>query len=244
MPSTSTLATLRPELTGLMREFDAAYADFGYIALDVLPTIDVQVKSDAYGILPIEEIKKQRPAKRAPRSAYSRSSHNFTPVTFDCRERGHEEVVDDDEEKFYENYEDMEAVAADRCTEIILNDLERAVAAAVFDTSVWTGSALTTGVSTEWSTSASATPIADVSAAKLKVRASSGMMPNAGICSFTVFEHLRQCTDIIDRVTASGAGNPAKATAEKGAAYFKAVTEKIAGFLVELADQDTADMYA
>ncbi len=42
----------------------------------------------------------------------------------------------------------------------------------------------------------------------------------------------------------TGAGNPAKATAEKGAVYFKAVTEKIAGFLVELADQDTTDMYA
>ncbi|MDZ4699880.1 MAG: creatininase family protein [Rhodothermales bacterium] len=41
----------------------------------------------------------------------------------------------------------------------------------------------------------------------------------------------------------TGAGNPAKATTEKGAAYFKAATERIAGFLVELAEADPADMY-
>lgn len=36
----------------------------------------------------------------------------------------------------------------------------------------------------------------------------------------------------------TGVGNPAAATAEKGAKYFAAVTEKIAGFLVELAETD------
>jgi creatinine amidohydrolase len=41
----------------------------------------------------------------------------------------------------------------------------------------------------------------------------------------------------------TGSGNPAKSTAEKGAAYVQAVTEKIAGFLVELADQDVSKLY-
>jgi hypothetical protein len=38
-------------------------------------------------------------------------------------------------------------------------------------------------------------------------------------------------------------GNPAAATASKGAAYFKAVTKKIAGFLQELAAADPNAMY-
>lgn len=46
------------------------------------------------------------------------------------------------------------------------------------------------------------------------------------------------------QVTAdTGIGNPAKATAAKGEAYVGAAVERIAGFLVELASLDLADLY-
>jgi creatinine amidohydrolase len=41
----------------------------------------------------------------------------------------------------------------------------------------------------------------------------------------------------------TGVGNPAGATAEKGRKYVEAVSEKIAGFLVELARADAAKLY-
>jgi creatinine amidohydrolase len=41
----------------------------------------------------------------------------------------------------------------------------------------------------------------------------------------------------------TGVGNPAAATGDKGRAYVEAVSEKIAGFLVELASTDPEDMY-
>ena len=41
----------------------------------------------------------------------------------------------------------------------------------------------------------------------------------------------------------TGVGNPAAATAEKGRKYVEAVSERIAGFLVELAQADPARMY-
>ncbi|MEZ4698878.1 MAG: creatininase family protein [Rhodothermales bacterium] len=41
----------------------------------------------------------------------------------------------------------------------------------------------------------------------------------------------------------TGAGDPARATPEKGARYVAAVTERIAGFFVELAAADTSDLY-
>jgi creatinine amidohydrolase len=50
----------------------------------------------------------------------------------------------------------------------------------------------------------------------------------------------RQWTQVTDD---TGVGNPAAATASKGAAYFKAVTERIAGFLQELAAADPNAMY-
>src|SRR5688572_24654161 len=46
------------------------------------------------------------------------------------------------------------------------------------------------------------------------------------------------------QVTAdTGIGNPSKATAEKGEAYVNAAASKVAGFLVELAALDLADLY-
>ena len=50
----------------------------------------------------------------------------------------------------------------------------------------------------------------------------------------------RQWTQVTDD---TGVGNPAAATPSKGAAYFKAVTERIAGFLQELAAADPNAMY-
>lgn len=41
----------------------------------------------------------------------------------------------------------------------------------------------------------------------------------------------------------TGAGNPQAATPEKGRRYFEAVTQKIAGFLMELAKADVRDLY-
>ena len=41
----------------------------------------------------------------------------------------------------------------------------------------------------------------------------------------------------------TGVGNPAAATAEKGRKYVEAVCQKIAGFLVELAQADAGKMY-
>ena len=41
----------------------------------------------------------------------------------------------------------------------------------------------------------------------------------------------------------TGVGDPSDSTAEKGAKFFKAATERIAGFLVELAKTDPNDLY-
>ncbi len=49
--------------------------------------------------------------------------------------------------------------------------------------------------------------------------------------------------DWLKATAATGAGPPALATPEKGARFLDAVTERIAGFLVELAAADTDDLY-
>jgi len=42
----------------------------------------------------------------------------------------------------------------------------------------------------------------------------------------------------------TGVGDPSASTAVKGEAFFRAVTERIGGFLVELSQADTTDLYA
>jgi creatinine amidohydrolase len=42
----------------------------------------------------------------------------------------------------------------------------------------------------------------------------------------------------------TGVGDPRKASAEKGEKYFKAVTEKVSQFFVEVAKADNNDLYA
>ena len=41
----------------------------------------------------------------------------------------------------------------------------------------------------------------------------------------------------------TGVGDPSDSTAEKGAKFFRAATERIAGFLVDLAKTDPDDLY-
>jgi creatinine amidohydrolase len=41
----------------------------------------------------------------------------------------------------------------------------------------------------------------------------------------------------------TGIGDPSAATADKGVRFFEAVTQRIGGFLVELAAADTDDLY-
>jgi creatinine amidohydrolase len=42
----------------------------------------------------------------------------------------------------------------------------------------------------------------------------------------------------------TGVGDPSAATGAKGEAFFRAVTERIGGFLADLATADTDDLYA
>ncbi len=43
--------------------------------------------------------------------------------------------------------------------------------------------------------------------------------------------------------TNSGSGNPHKASAEKGREFFEKLTERLAGFLVELSDSELDDKF-
>lgn len=209
MPSpSSSLATLRPDL-GSLHEFNLEMDRMGFIGLQVLPVIDVAVAAGAYGIIPIEQLLMQRDTIRAAGAPYARGKWTFEPGTFATQENGAEEPVDDNQAAIYAEYFSAEAVSAKRALDIVLRNQEIRSANLVFNATTWTGSALTTGVSIEWSTIASAIPVTDINNARQKVWDGTGIWPDTLVINRKVFNNLRNCAQVIDRITSSGAGDRA-----------------------------------
>jgi hypothetical protein len=213
MPSpSSSLATLRPDLAGSFEEFNMEADRLGFIALRALPPLDVMSQAGTFGKIPIEQLLKVRTTARAPGSNYARGDWTFTTDSYTCSENGSEEPVDDREAKMYANYFDAEQIAARRALDAILRNQEIRTAALLFNTTTYTGASLTTAAGTPWTTVATAVPITNVEAAVVKVYDNTGVWPNCLIISRKTFRTLRNVTQVIDRIAASGAGNPTKAS--------------------------------
>lgn len=209
MPSpSSALSTLRPDLAGSFMEFDLAMDAKGYIAQRVLTVLEIAKASGSFGKITIESLLKDVETKRAPGAGYSRSHYVFEPVTFACEEQGLEEPVDDRESTMYAEYFKAEVISAMRALYGVLRAAEKRAAALLFNATTWTGAALTTAVTNEWSSAANATPITDVLAAKLKVYDGSGLWPNALIVNRKVFLNVRETAQIIDRIKYAGIMDP------------------------------------
>lgn len=212
MPSPSTsLATLRPDLAGSFMEFDNDMDSRGFIASRVMPVIEVQKASGKFGKIPIEQLLMQRETARAPGAGYSRSNFKFTTASFTCEEHGAEEPVDDREADMYADFFSAEQVAATRARDVVLRNYEQRVSAAIFNTTTWTGGALTTSIIEEWDDLANAIPITDIEKAVQKVYDNSGLRANALIIGWKVFRNLRngeKSGQLIDRIKYSGIDDP------------------------------------
>ena len=209
MPSpVSSLSTLRPDLAESFEAFDLEAEKAGYVGRKVMPTVDVASQSGTFGKIPLAQLLQQRDTKRSPGSGYARGNFTFESSSFVCEEHGAEEPIDDREAKMYAEYFDAEVISTRRAYNAVLRNAEKRVADAVFNTTTWTGSALTTDVSgTPWTTLASAVPLTNVESAVQKVYDGSGLWPNALIINRKVFRNLRNTTQVIDRIASSGAGN-------------------------------------
>lgn len=209
MPNpTSSLATLRPDLASSFEAFDLQAEKAGYIGSKVFPVVNVASQMGNFGKIPLKELLQNRDTKRNPGSGYARGNFKFEPSTYSCEEHGAEEPVDDREKAMYAEYFDAELIATQRAYNAVLKNAEKRIADAVFNSTTWTGSSLTTDVSgTPWATIASAVPLTNVEAAVQKVYDNSGLWPNALVINRKVFRNLRNTAQVIDRIASSGAGD-------------------------------------
>lgn len=208
MASPST-AISRFDLSMSYAEFNLAASRKGFIGLQVLPGIGVAKDSASFAKINVEDLlRKAEDTERAPRAEYKRDAFQWTSDSYDAKEHGVEEVVDD---LLIERYGDIlraEMIARERAIDRMLRALENAIASAVFNTTTWTGAALTTGVSTAWTTAATAVPITDIDGAIEKVITSSGMRPNALILSDYALLKLKRTAQVQDLLKYSGNDDP------------------------------------
>lgn len=210
--SSSSLATLRPDLAESFMEFDLEADAAGMVAPQVFPIVEVQKQAGNFGKIPLEQLLQQRETKRAPGSGYNRGNWTFDDAQYACVEHGAEEVVDDREASMYADYFDAEVISTMRAYGAVLRNAEQRVADAVFNTTTWNGASLTTAVTNEWDDAVNATPIVNVEAAVQQIYDNSGLWANALIINRKVFRNLRNCEEIIERINSAGAGNPSKAS--------------------------------
>lgn len=226
MPSPSTsLATLRPDLAGGFMQFDLAMDRQGFIGNLVLPVFETAVQAGPFGKITLESLLQNRETKRAPGGGYNRGNWEFTTDSFACVENGAEEPIDDREAKMYASYFDVEQVSAQRAYDAVLRAQELRAANLIFNTTTWTGAALTTAVGTAWTAAnaATAVPITNVNAAAVKVWEGCGMWPNALIMNRQVFKNLKVNDQVKAAIASLGAGSSIRArdiTREMLAAVF------------------------
>lgn len=212
MPQPKTTPTnLRPDLVGAMEAFPIAMAMAGMIAYEVAPIIDVSVQSDQFAKIPVEAILRPIPTQRHSQSNYHRDDFEFELDSFATKEHGGEALVDDRDAAKYASYFDAELVATQRKRLQIMLAAEKRVADLVFNAATFTGD-YTKGVSNEWNDYSNATPIDDVEAAVQQFHENCGLWPNRLVMSRLTFRHLRNCEQIIERVSSMGAGDRSLAT--------------------------------
>lgn len=196
---------LRPDLASFF-EFDLEMEKSGYVGTQVLPVVDVGLQSDNPGKMPVEQLLFIAETARNSGAGYNRGSWKFERWTYATEEHGWEEPVDDRDAKRYKELFDAEMVATARAFGAVMRNHETRVANAVFNASTWTGGSLTTAITNEWDDFANAVPVTDVESAIQKVYDASGLKANALVINWKVFRNLRQCTQIQDLLSASGAG--------------------------------------
>lgn len=206
-PGTSgVINNLRPDLKDALTEFDLQRNEERMIGLDVLPTVDVALQAGIYPQISIESLLRAVVTARNSNGTYAQSDFKFTVGSYATQEHGLEVPVDERNKKIYEHLIDSEMIAARLSRHGLLLNQETRIAALLFDVATFAP----TNASVAWATLATAVPLTDVEA-RVQSLYTAGIIADTLVMSWKTFRDLRNTSQVIDRITASGAGRPAKA---------------------------------
>lgn len=198
MAYTNAQATPRSDIAALVMQ---ANADFNklFIGDKVFPVKTEDVKRGIYmkAQLANAELLNGDAKARGTGDAYQRVNRKYDVDTFDCQEYGLESVIDDAYENEVERFMNLEATEAMLLERSLRISYEVRVAAALMNSSTFTATAAAVAY-TEANLATINIP-ADVSAAKLRLM-KKGVIPNAIVMSYSVFERIKRSTLLQNQV--------------------------------------------
>ena len=195
-----TRGTPRLELGQALLEFLQQENEF--IGNRIFPIFPSPLKAANYSAITRESLAQVADTRRGPKGNYNRGSIGAKDKSFSCEENGFEMPLSDDDRALYATDFDAEWAATKASGMILLRNQEQRIANLLADTSVFTGSALYTNISSSapWATAGSDI-LGAVRSAKEQIRKNCGMYPNALIMSATNKDRALANTSIVSRVT-------------------------------------------
>jgi len=195
----------RQDLETVM-DFDLEMQQRNHFGTRIMPVFRTRARTARFGRIPLEQLLAASGTdklERAAKSGYSRDDWTFVMDSFVTQVRGCEAEIDDDERAIYGELFDAELVAVQRCYEKLFSTYDDLVLAQAIDATIASG--YTEAADSAWDL-ANSTPRDDVTAARKRMWNRTGMSPNALVISEWTFENLKDVTQIIDRMSGSGAG--------------------------------------
>lgn len=195
----SALSVQRPDLMDALYEYNPT--GIRLAADQIFPILNVPEQRGEVEVVTRESLLTPTEAKRSKGGNYNEINETLEPKQYSCQDYGLV-IVDKYGHRETVQY-NRERGKVEHVTFKLMLERERRAFAAIMDTSVWTGSALQSDAGTDWVTIATADPVADVVAAKKKVRDATGVNPNALILSALNLDYLLTNAKIREQIQGS-----------------------------------------
>ena len=185
--------TPREDLGVAFHEYDTSVE--GFVADIALPPVKVGKKAATMGVITRENLKRES-SDHANGAAFGRITLISEDKSYACHDHGLEGQLTDEDRATYETDYDAEYETVQSVTRKMYIEREIRVAAAMFNITTWNGAALYTDNSGNPWDNIATTIIAQVIAAKTRVRLNCGVMPDTMLIGQTSLENLLLNTQI------------------------------------------------
>ena len=202
----------RPDLAEGMKSYSVEALERGLIGLQIAPVVEVGEVTADIGKYPLKDLLRIHKTIRAMGSPYATGGLELGSFVYNTKDQGFMIPLDERWLKAYRNrYGQAEQHAAETARQIVMTASEKRTIDTAMDATALTGD-LTAAVSVSWDNRTTAKPIDDLSAFRQQAAKNGGIMPNSLALDIPGFEDLINNSQVLDRISASGAGDKIKPT--------------------------------
>lgn len=196
----------RPDLGLAMEGFDETADREGFVGHMIAPVFDTKFAKSSFKKIPMAEMLKVINDRRTSRGSYASVDGYSDEGSFETKEYGAEEKVDDRERSINMFYWDDEMLAARRTRDIVLRNHESRIITKALSISNTT--AVASG--SDYADFVNAVPIDDFDKVLKAIRSQCGVVKGIyAVADWEVVSNLKKCEQVIERAAfGQGSGQP------------------------------------